>query len=69
MIDIFEKCSKYFKNFRVKTNLTSQTNQQTIKNNVTNSNTKQQIKNKRIYHLCKYLKRNIKQYFNVCHLF
>ena len=46
MIDIFQKCSKYFKNFRVKKNLASQTNQQTIHNDVTNSNTKRQIKTK-----------------------
>ena len=46
MIDIFQKCSKYFKNFRVKKNLASQTNQQTIHNDVTNFNRKRQIKTK-----------------------
>ena len=46
MINIFQKCSKYFKNFRVQKNLATQTNQQTIHNDVTNSNAKQQIKTK-----------------------
>ena len=47
MIDIFQKCSKYFKNFRVKKNFVSQTNQQTLHNDVANSNTKRQIKSKK----------------------
>ena len=46
MINIFLKCSKYFKNFRGKKNLASQTNQLTNCNDVTNSNTKRQIKTK-----------------------
>ena len=69
MIDIIQKCLKYFYNFRVKKNWASQTNQQTIHNDVTNSNAKQQIKTKEfIIHVntwC-YLERNIKQYFEVC---
>ena len=39
MIDIFQKCSKYFKNFREKRNLASQTNQQTMHNDVQNQTT------------------------------
>ena len=72
MIDIIQKCLKYFYNFRVKMNLESQTNQQTIHNDLTNSNTKRQIKTKEfiIYANTQYyLNRNIKQYFNVCNLF
>ena len=72
MIDIIQKCLKYFYNFRVKKNLESQTNQQTIHNDLTNSNTKRQIKTKEfiIYANTQYyLNRNIKQYFNVCNLF
>ena len=72
MIDIIQKCLKYFYNFRVKKNLASQTNQQTIHNDLTNSNTKRQIKTKEfiIYANTQYyLNRNIKQYFNVCNLF
>ena len=46
MIDIFQKCSKYLKNFRVKKNLARQTNQQTIHNDAANSNAKRQIKTK-----------------------
>ena len=69
MINMFQKCSKYFKNFRVQKNLATQTNQQTVHNDVTNSNAKQQIKTKEfIIHVntwC-YLERNVKQYFEVC---
>ena len=47
MINIFQKCSKYFKTFRVKKNLASQISQQTIHNDVTNSNTKRRIQKKK----------------------
>ena len=72
MIDIFQKYSKYLKTFRVKKSLASQSNQQTIHNDVANSNTKRQIKTKEFIIFANtwyYLKRNIKQYFNVCNLF
>ena len=46
MIDTFLKCSKYFKNFRVKKNLASKSNQQAKHNDVINSKTKRQIKTK-----------------------
>ena len=69
MIDIFQKCSKYFKNFRVKKNLASQTNQQTIHNDVENQTTnlnKEFIIYANTWH---YLKGSIRQYFNGCDLF
>ena len=72
MIKIFQKCSKNFKNFREKKNSASQTNQNTIQNDVTNSNTKRQIKTKEFIFNANtwyYLKRNLKQYFDVCNLF
>ena len=72
MIKIFQKCSKNFKNFREKKNSASQTNQNTIQNDVTNSNTKRRIKTKEFIFNANtryYLKRNLKQYFDVCNLF
>ena len=47
MINIFQKCSKYFKTFRVKKNLASQISQQTIHNDITNSNKKKKKKKKK----------------------
>ena len=48
IIDIFQNCGKYFKNFRTKKDLASQTNQQTIHNGVINSNAKRQINTKEL---------------------